>query len=161
MNDFYSSEDARLESERHRREIADILDALSDKISHGVQQAEHQINKPVNLVRDYPLAAIAVAVGVGFLLAGSGARRKAKKAHRVDPRVLQELERVYLEGRVDERQNRPTRVMEDWERSGHQLESRTARDFSLAGVLFDVSKPLLRGLTAGLGSLIGSRLRRD
>lgn len=160
MNDFHSSEDARIESERHRREIADILDALSDKISHGVQQAEHQINKPMNLIRDYPWAAIAVGVGVGFLLAGSASRRKERQ-HRVDPRILQELERAYLEGRVDERQNRPTRMMGDWERSGRELDSRTARDFSLAGVLLDVSKPLLRGLTAGLGSLLGSRMRRD
>jgi hypothetical protein len=160
MNDFYSSEDARLESERHRREIADILDALSDKISHGVQQAEHQINKPVNLIRDYPWVAIAVGVGVGFLLAGTASRRKEKE-HRVDPRVLQELERAYLEGRVDERQNRPTRIMDDWEPSGRQLDSRKSGDFSLAGLLLDVSKPMLRGLTAGLGSLLGSRLRRD
>ncbi len=160
MNDFYSSEDARIESERHRREIADILDALSDKISHGVQQAEHQMNKPVNLIRDYPWAAIAVGVGVGFLLAGSASRRKTKEA-RVDPRVLQELERAYLEGRVDERQNRPTRIMDDWEPSGRQLDSRKGRDFSLAGLLLDISKPMLRGVTAGLGSLLGSRLRRD
>jgi hypothetical protein len=159
MNDFYSSEDARLESERHRREIADILDALSDKISHGVQQAEHQINKPVNLIRDYPWVAIAVGVGVGFLLAGTASRHKEKE-HRVDPQVLQELERAYLEGRVDERQNRPTRIMDDWEPSGREIK-RKSRDFSLTGLLLDVSKPMLRGLTAGLGSLIGSRLRRD
>lgn len=158
MNDFNSSDDARIESERHRREIADILDALSDKISHGVQQAEQQINKPVNLIRDYPWAAIAVGIGAGFLLAGSASRRKAR---RVDPRVLQELERAYLEGRVDERQNRPTRMMGDWEPSGRQLGTRTSREFSLAGLLLDVSKPMLRGLTAGLGSLLRSRLRRD
>lgn len=160
MNEFRSSEDARIESERHRREIADILDALGDKISHGVQQAEHQISKPVNLIRDYPWAAIAIGIGVGFLLAGSASRRGKPERH-ADPRVLQELERAYLEGRIDERQNRPTRLVEDWERSGRQLDSHRPRDVNLAGVLFDVSKPLLRGLTAGLGSLLGSRLRRD
>lgn len=160
MNDFHSSEDARLESERHRREIADILDALSDKISHGVQQAEQQINKPINVIRDYPWAAVGVAVAVGFLLAGSSSKRKERERH-VDPRVLAELERAYLEGRVDERQNRPTRALGDWEPSGRELDSRKAHDFSLAGALLDVSKPLLRGLSAGLGSIIGSRLRRD
>lgn len=149
---MYSAEDARQEADRHRREINETLDVLNARVSRGISKAEEQVNKPVNWLRAHPWATIALSVGTGFLLAGSSGHRR----HRIDPRLLQEMERAYLEGRVDERQNLPTRRVSDWQKFAAHLDGigRT----SLAHLLVSLSQPLVRGAGYGLANLFGKRL---
>jgi hypothetical protein len=151
-NDAHSSDEARQEAERHRQEINETLDALNDKLSHTIEQAEYQINRPLNWVREHPWATIALSVGVGFVLAGSRETRRRP----VDPKLLQEMERAYLEGRVDERQNLPTRRWSDWEDMAQHLH--TFQRSGLAGLLVSLSQPLVRGAGYGLANVFRRRM---
>lgn len=148
----HSAEDARQEADRRRREINETLDAINARVSHTINKAEEQVNKPVNWLRAHPWATIALSVGVGFALAGSSRRRH----RRVDPRLLQEMERAYLEGRVDERQNLPTRRSSDWQQFAAHLDD-IGRS-SLTHLLLSLSQPLVRGAGYGIANLFGKRI---
>lgn len=148
----HSADDARQEADRHRREINETLDAINTRVSHTISKAEEQVNKPVNWLRAHPWATIALSVGAGFVLAGSSSHRRRG----VHPRLLHEMERAYLEGRVDERQNLPTRRSSDWQQFAAHLDG--IGRASLANLLLSLSQPLVRGAGYGIANLFGKRI---
>lgn len=111
----YSSDDAREEAEYHRQELTETLDALGNKLNHTLRQAEAQINKPRNWVRENPWIAIGLGLAAGYLVARPRPRRSS--AHST---LARELEAAYLEGRRDEIGRFPVRETAYWE--GRKLE---------------------------------------
>lgn len=154
-----SSEDARREAERHRREISETLDALSEKINHTVQQAEHRLNRPLAWIRENPLTAIAAATAVGFLLSGAGALVQRRKS----ARLTGVLEKAYYQGRQEERARQPLRSKPDLDRDLERLDPQAhaeygARSLFMRNMLQDLASPLLRSAAAGLATVIGMKL---
>lgn len=149
-----SAEDARREAERHRREISETLDALSEKINHTVHQAEYQFNRPLNWVRQNPLAAVAAAAAAGFLMSAIGAMAQRRKTSR----LTGTLENVYYQGRHDERAKQPPRSRPDWEHDLERLDHEAHAGHGMRDLLHDLASPFLRSAAAGLATFIGMKL---
>ena len=146
-----SSEDAREEAEHHRQEIVETLDALSDKLNQTVQKAEYQFNRPINWIREHPLAALTLTVAAGFLLAGSPKLNQ----HRRTAHVTRELEKAYHQGREDERDNHPARQWPDWRESINRLNQDTGSRWNVQNLLLDLAQPVLKTVSAGLAAAWG------
>lgn len=108
----YSSDDAREEAEYHRQELTETLDALGNKLNRTLSEAEAQINKPRNWIRESPWVAIALGLAAGYLVARP--RRKTSR----HSALVHELETAYLEGRRDEIGHFPVRDKAYWQDRG-------------------------------------------
>ncbi len=135
--EVYSSEKARQEAERHRRDLADTLDALGARVGGVMEQFERQITFPMRWALEHPLATVGLSVGVGLLL---GHRLHGPRTHRTSA-LARELESAYLQGRRDETEQRPPRDPEYW--AGVKLAD--GPEFST--LLIEAAKPLLSRLT--------------
>ncbi len=140
--EVYSSEAARLAAEHHRRDLADTLDALSERVGSAVEQIERQVTFPIRWSLKHPLLAVGLGVGAGVLL---GRRlRQPRSGPRRTSALARELEGAYLQGRRDEAEQRPPREPEYW--AGVKL----ADGPEVGGLLLEAAKPLLHHLTQGL-----------
>ncbi len=147
-----SSDDAREEAERHRREITETLDALSDKLNQTVQNAEYQVNRPINWIRAHPFAALTLSITVGFLLSSSSRFNQRRKA----AYVVRELEKAYHQGREDERDNRPPRQWPDWRENINKLNQDAGSRWNVQNLLLDIAQPILKTASAGLAAALGA-----
>ncbi len=138
--EVYSSEEARLEAERHRRDLADTLDALGARVGGVVEQFERQIRFPMRWAREHPLATVGLSVGVGLLL---GRRLHGPRTHRTSA-LTRELEGAYLQGRRDEMEQQPPRDPAYW--AGVKL----ADGPGFSALLIEAAKPLLSQLTQAI-----------
>ncbi|AWP22167.1 hypothetical protein C4901_01360 [Acidiferrobacter sp. SPIII_3] len=138
--EVYSSEEARLEAERHRRDLADTLDALSERVGSAVEQIERQVTFPIRWSLKHPLLAVGLSVGAGVLLGHRLQRSRPKRTSA----LARELEGAYLQGRHDEAAQRPPRGPEYW--AGLKL----ADGPEVGGLLLEAAKPLLHHLTQGI-----------
>jgi len=129
----FSSEDARQEAQRHRRDLAETLDTLSARVGGAVAQLERQVTFPARWATEHPFASVGLGVAVGLLL---GIRNAKPKTHRVSE-LARELEGAYLQGRRDEIEQRPPREPEYW--AGAKIAH--APDFATS--LLDAAKPLV------------------
>jgi hypothetical protein len=145
-----SSEDAREEAEHHRQEIVETLDALSDKLNQTVQKAEYQFNRPINWIREHPLAALTLTIAAGFLLAGSPKLNQRRRT----AQVTRELEKAYHQGRDDERDNHPARQRPEWRESIDRLNQETGSRWNMQNLL-DLAQPVLKTVSAGLAAAWG------
>ena len=144
--EVFSSEEARQEAERHRRDLADTLDALGERVGGAVEQFERQVTFPLRWALEHPLATVGFSVGVGLLL---GRRLRRPRTHRTSA-LSRELEGAYLQGRRDEMEQRPLREPEYW--AGVKLAGK--RD--LGGLLLEAAQPLLNHLTKSIAESFGS-----
>ena len=144
MNDeaveVYSSEAARLEAERHRRDLADTLDALSERVGNAVEQIERQVTLPIRWSLKHPLLAAGLSVGAGVLL---GRRLRRPRPRRAST-LARELEGAYLQGRRDEAERLPLREPSYW------TDVKLADSPEIGGVLLEAAIPILRHLTQGI-----------
>lgn len=138
--EVYSSGEARQEAERHRRDLADTLDALGERVGGAVEQLERQITFPMRWALEHPLASVGLSVGAGLLLG----RRLHRPRMRRTSALTRELEGAYLQGRRDEMEQRPPREPEYW--AGVKLAD--GPDFG--ALLLEAAKPLLNHLTQGI-----------
>lgn len=139
--EVFSSEDARQEAERHRRDLADTLDALSERVGGAVEQLEHQLTFPARWVAAHPLASVGLGLAAGLLL-GTRVQHTPKAPHA--NALARELEGAYLQGRRDENEQRAPREPEYW--AGVKLVDGP----DLGGVLMEAAKPLLAHFASGL-----------
>lgn len=149
--EVFSSEEARQEADRHRRDLAETLDDLSERVGIAVGKIERQVTMPARWASEHPLATLGLSVAAGFLLgAGSKSRPKAISA------LAQELEGAYLQGRRDEIEQRPPRDPEYW---NHM---KLADGPNLGAFILDLAKPILTQLTGHIAdTLQGSTQSRD
>ncbi|MHB1511778.1 hypothetical protein [Acidiferrobacter sp.] len=138
--EVYSSEKARQEAERHRRDLADTLDALGARVGGVMEQFERQITFPMRWALEHPLATVGLSVGVGVLL---GRRLHGPQSHRTSA-LTRELEGAYLQGRRDEGEQLPPRDPEYW--AGVKL----ADGPEFSALLIEAAKPLLSHLTQSI-----------
>lgn len=139
--EVFSSGDARQEAERHRRDLADTLDTLSERVGGAIEQLEHQLTFPARWAADHPLASVGLGLAAGLLL---GARLEQKpRAPRANA-LARELEGAYLQGRRDENEQRPPREPEYW--AGVKL----ADGPDLGSLLMEAAKPLLAHFASGM-----------
>lgn len=158
--DVNSSEEARQKAERHRQQISDTIDDLSERISEKVQTAQAQLNKPANAVREYPLAAVAASVVVGFLLARATRGKKAAEAGR--SRLVDELAWAYYQGRRDEQEKKPLRHLDDWQGAKAAGPSGGTRSglFSVRSPLLDLAFPFLKQVSGAMADVLVSKRKR-
>ena len=140
--EVYSSEEARLEAERHRRDLADTLDALSERVGSAVEQIERQVTFPIRWSLKHPLLAAGLSVGAGVLL-GRRLRRPRPRPQRTST-LARELEGAYLQGRRDEAERLPPRE------PGYWTDVKLAAGPEVGGLLLEAAKPILRHLTQGI-----------
>ena len=146
-----SAEDARRRAEFHRQQIAGTLDTLSDRINNTVQTAHDRINKPLNLIRQHPLAALGVSLAVGFVIAASTSRKKSDEKARA-----QQFAQSYYDGRRDEYEHRPPRQLPVG--SPHQ---RPPIGFSIRSTLLDLALPIIRTISGNMAeTMIARKFRR-
>ena len=138
--EVYSSEEARLKAERHRRDLADTLDALSERVGSAVEQIERQVTFPIRWSLEHPLLAVGLSLSAGVLL---GRRLQRSRPKRTSA-LARELEGAYLQGRRDEAEQRPPREPEYW--AGVKL----ADGAEIGGLLLEAAKPLLQHLTRNI-----------
>ncbi|WP_298134094.1 hypothetical protein [Acidiferrobacter sp.] len=138
--EVYSSEEARLEAERHRRDLADTLDALSERVGSAVEQIERQGTFPIRWSLEHPLLAVGLSLGAGVLLGRRLQRSRPKRTNA----LARELEGAYLQGRRDEAEQRPPREPGYW--AGVKL----ADGAEIGGLLLEAAKPLLQHLTRNI-----------
>ncbi len=138
--EVYSSDEARQEAERHRRDLADTLDALGARVGGAVEQFERQITFPVRWAVEHPLAAVGLSVGTGLLL---GRRLHGPRTHRTSA-LARELEGAYLQGRHDEKEQQAPRASEYW--AGVKL----ADGPNFGALLIEAAKPLLSHLSQSI-----------
>ncbi len=154
MNDdmvaVFSSEEARQEAERHRRDLADTLDALGERVGGAVDHLERRVTFPLRWVLEHPLAIVGLGVGAGLLL---GRRLHRPRTRRVSA-LSRELEGAYLQGRSDEREQRPPREPEYW------TGVKSADERNLGGLLLAAATPLLNHLTQGIAEGLGNGASR-
>lgn len=145
--DVKSSEDARLRAEYHRQQIAQTLDSLTDRISGTVQNAQTQINKPLAVIRKYPLATIgaSLAVGVALALLTSGKRSR-------ETRISQDIAQAYYDGRRDEYDHRPPKQLP----AGNPHRSRPGA-FTFRSALLDMALPVIRTISGNMAELMVAR----
>lgn len=148
-NDARSSEDARQQAEHHRQQISDTLDVLSDRINDTVETAQRQINRPLNVVRAYPIAAFAASVAIGFVVAATATRRRRRQVT-----FAEQLANAYYEGRRDEQEQRSLRQVKYWQNREAREQPRLFRS-----TFFDLGMPLLRTIATRWASLIFERHR--
>lgn len=139
--EVFSSEDAREEAERHRRDLADTLDALGERIGGAVQSLERQVMFPIRWAAEHPLPTLGLSLAAGLLLGARAGRPRARRSSV----LARELEGAYLQGRRDEIEQRPPRDPEYW--SGIKL---AATGPDIGALLFEAAKPLLARLTSSL-----------
>lgn len=139
--EVFSSEDAREEAERHRRDLADTLDVLSERVGGAVENLERQVTFPARWAAEHPLPTLGLSVAAGLLLGARSGRPRAQRSSALG----RELEGAYLQGRQDEIEQRPPRDPGYW--ANVKLAS-PGPDFG--ALLLEVAKPLLVRLTSGL-----------
>lgn len=151
--EVYSSEDARRQAEYRRAQISQTLDVLGDKISRTVTQAERQINRPLNLIRENPFLAVGAGVAVGLAFA-----LLQKRSHRRPAQLAHELDLAYKAGIRDARENRAPRHPEYW----RAYDAPPAKQglINVQRLLLDLSAPLVRAVGGGLIEHFVHRLRR-
>ena len=147
--EVYSSEEARLKAERHRRDLADTLDALSERVGSAVEQIERQVTFPIRWSLEHPLLAVGLSLGAGVLLGRRLQRSRPKRTNA----LARELEGAYLQGRRDEAEQRPPREPGYW--AGVKL----ADGAEIGGLLLEAAKPLLHHLTQGLVESLNNSVR--
>lgn len=149
----YSSEDARRQAEYRRAQISQTLDVLSDKISRTVSQAERQINRPLNLIRENPFLAVGAGIAAGLALA-----LLQKRSHRRPPEFSHELDLAYKAGIRDARENRAPRHPEYW----REYDAPPAKQgfINVQRLLLDLTAPLVRAVGGGVIEHLVHRLRR-
>lgn len=161
MNDVTSSEQARREAERHRKEIADTLDVLSGRLNHTVERTEEQLRKPVHWIEQHPYMAFGLSAALGFVLAGSNGRRRRG-------RLSQELEAAYRLGRQDAHGSHPLRGEDFWAEAIELRQDEPAMK-ALTGsstrgmgrkTFESVSRPMLKRVGSALGRRLASRWAR-
>ena len=138
--EVYSSEEARLEAERHRRDLADTLDSLSERVGSAVKQIERQVTFPIRWSLKHPFLAAGLSVGVGVLL---GRRLRRPRPQRTST-LARELEGAYLQGRRDEAERLPPRE------PGYWTDVKLAAGSEVGGLLLEAAKPILRHLTQSI-----------
>lgn len=139
--EVYSSEDAREEAERHRRDLTDTLDVLSERVGGAIENLERQVTFPVRWAAEHPLPTLGLSLAAGLLL---GARSGKSRAVRSSA-LARELEGAYLQGRRDEIDQRPPRDPDYW---GNVKLAQPGPDLGV--LLLEAAKPLLAHLTSGL-----------
>ncbi len=139
----WSAREARAEAERHRRDLAQTLAQLSDRITSGVADIEQHVTRPLRWAREHPLATLGLGVTAGLLLAG-GRRHDGVRA----PPPGCELEGAYLLGRRDESEQRPLRDPAYW--ASHQPAHPAAA--ATGDLLWTLARPLLHELAAALSA---------
>jgi hypothetical protein len=72
-------EDARADVQATRRQISETADQLSTQVHERVAEVKRQVN-PLEYVREYPWASLAIATGIGLGISLARADRKAAKA---------------------------------------------------------------------------------
>lgn len=142
-----STEDARRKAEYHREQIADTLDQLGNRIGDTVQSAKDQINKPINLIRKHPFAALAVSVVAGVAVAAVVSQRNRNKRT-----WAQELAQAYYDGRHDEQEARPPRQLP---RGNPHVAERSPLAFR--SILLDLAFPVIRTLSGNMAELLVAR----
>lgn len=146
-----SADEARRRAEFHRAQIADTLDALSNRINDTVQTAHDRINKPLNLIRQHPLTAIGVSLAVGFAIAAATNVKKRRSTQR-----SQGVAQAYYDGRRDEYDHRPPRQLP----IGNPHEGRPF-GFTVRSTLLDLALPLIRTISGNMAeTLIARKFRR-
>ncbi len=139
--EVFSSEDAREEAERHRRDLADTLDALSERVAGAVESLERQVTFPVRWAAEHPLPTLGLSLAAGILF---GARLGQSQAQRSSA-LARELEGAYLQGRRDEAEQRPPREPDYW--AGIKW---APTDPHMGALILEAAKPLLARLTSVL-----------
>ncbi len=139
--EVFSSEDAREEAERHRRDLADTLDALSERVGGAVENLERQVMFPVRWAVEHPLPTLGLSLAAGLLLGARSGRPRARRSSA----LARELEGAYLQGRRDEVEQRPAREPDYW--ANIKLAPPSS---DLGALLLEAAKPLLARLTSGL-----------
>jgi len=142
-----SSEDARQRAEFHRQQISETLDQLGVRINDTMQSAERQLNKPANLVRAYPLAALGASVALGFLVAAISTGRKRRREN-----VAERLANAYFEGRRDEEDERSLRQVKYW-----QEPATHARPRPFHSTFFGLAMPIIRSIGTSWAQLMFDR----
>ena len=145
----FSSQDARQEAERHRRNLAETLDMLTDRVGSAIDALKRQVTLPKRWAADHPLVTFGLSVTIGLLL---GARSRRPEMEHTGA-LAHGLEGVYLQGRRDESEQRPPRDPEYW--AGMKLGDGPA----LGGALLEVAKPFLVHLARALAESLQSRSR--
>jgi hypothetical protein len=67
---------ARDEAQHTREQLSDTIDELENMLTAPVRAVKRRLEMP-RLVQEHPWAALAVAVGVGALVASTGAEKRA------------------------------------------------------------------------------------
>lgn len=142
-----SADEARRKAEYHREQIADTLDQLGERIGDTVQAAKDQINKPINLIRKHPFAALAVSVAAGVAVAALMSQRKRNRKT-----WAQELAQAYYDGRRDEQEARAPRQLP------HGNPHAPARSpLAIRSVLLDLAFPVIRTLSGNMAEMLVAR----
>lgn len=145
--DVKSSEDARRRAEFHRQQIAQTLDSLTDRISGTVQNAQAQINKPLAVIRKYPLATIGASLAVGVALALLTSEKRSRET-----RIREEIAQAYYDGRRDEYDHRAPKQLP----VGNPHRARPSA-FGFRSVLLDMALPVIRTLSGNMAELMIAR----
>ncbi len=143
--EILSSEEARQEAERHRQDLADTLDALSERVGGAVEDLERRVTWPMRWAQRRPFASLGLAIAAGFLVGRRLQKPSPPKAHT----LARELEGAYLQGRYDEREQRPMREPEYW------AGARLTDGVDVGAVLIEAVKPLLTHLIQGIAASRG------
>lgn len=141
--EIYSSDDARDEAEIHRQGLSDALDALGSRLSRTIADAEDQVTRPINWVRENPWAALGIGLAIGFALAP---RRKDSKAEL----LTRELEAAYLEGRRDQQAGQPVRDTSHWRARKGDLRDALETQPPGPGILSQLVTPVLSAVGGAL-----------
>lgn len=145
--DVKSSEDARLRAEYHRKQIAETLDSLTDRISGTVQTAQAQFNKPLHVIRKHPLATLGASLAVGVALALLTSEKRSRET-----RIRQDIAQAYYDGRRDEYDHRPPKQLP----AGNPHRPRPGA-FTFRSVLLDMALPVIRTFSGNMAELMIAR----
>lgn len=144
-----STEDARREAAYHRAQISQTLDEIGDRIGRSVFSAKTQINKPLNMIRRHPFAALGASIVAGVAVAAVLAQRSHNKKT-----WAQELAQAYYDGRRDEREGAPPRQTP---RGNPHRPAPERSPLAVRSLLLDLAFPVIRTLSGNMAELLVSR----
>lgn len=164
--DQRSIDDVQREADYHRQNLSQKLDMLGERLNHTVSSAEqarekvkarmdeveNKLHRPVDWARERPLAAFGLAILAGFLFAGKSAYKEPRSARKY--RLNREdLEKAYLKGRYDERNELKRSDLKKLRRGAQVPEHYASRRNGVFGFL----RPLMIGIATGWAGWTSSR----